>query len=102
MTAERHELEELKDRIASDPAERARFIAGFNAARSERGLEPEPSPDMVAAAEEPDESARHAAFASVAATGALLFAAPAIVSRVVLAQVGSDEPCLLLLTCPDV
>jgi hypothetical protein len=100
VTSERHELDELRERITTDASERARFIAGLDDALRERDVEALPTADLVAAAEAPDAETRRSAFAGVAATGAILFAAPAIASRVVLAQVGSEEPCLLLICLP--
>ena len=87
MTNERHELDELTDRITNDADARARFITGFAGG--------EPDPQVVDAGEDTKPSA----FAGAVATGALLFAAPAIASRVMLGQVGSGEPCILLI-CP--
>lgn len=98
MPNDHEDLDSLRRSLASDPEQRARLLTGLGDALAERGAETTgPRGEMVAAATRADERTGSALVAGLVATGALLYAAPVIASRVVLAQVGSETPTNVLL-----
>ena len=98
MPHDNDDLDTLRRSLASDPKQRARLLVGLGDALAERGAATTgPRGEMVAAAATADERTGSALVAGLVATGALLYAAPVIASRVVLAQVGSETPTNVLL-----
>lgn len=92
------DLHALRESLAADPDQRARLLAGLGDALEERGVaDTGPRAEMAAAAERAEGAAGSALLAGLVATGALLYAAPMIASRVVLGQVGSDPGTVVLL-----
>ena len=93
MSDSQHDLEELRRLLAEHPEQRQKLLAGLGDALDARG-----ATDTGPRAEMLDKPA--GAMEKLLATGAILYAPPAIAARVLLGQTGSPPPqsMILLLT----
>ena len=99
MSDSQQELDGLRRLLSDDPAERQKLLAGLSDALAARGVvESGARAEMLEAVESTDEGDRAGVLETLLATGAILYAPPAIAARVLLGQVGSQPPVVLLVS----
>ena len=87
------DLDELQHLLAEDPAERQKLLVGLSDALAEHDAAATGRwAELAQEAEQPDDETRAGVVEKLIATGAILYAPPAIAARVLLGQAGSVPP----------